>query len=205
MDSTAIAPSWGLDPISVQAYASVLSALGILGVLTSTFIAWKSLAESRKQRLALETEVASRMRPWMALFGITLETFEMPNRPLGSRVTLHFKNYGTLPAQGVQLELYVKPFEKKQEDMENTFSWPDKADKVIVPGEDAYYFRDMHVFAQFNQWRTEKRDLIINGNLSYNYQSSKFSTSIEAVLVFSEDLRHDEDDITIKWKNITVR
>jgi len=95
---------WGNNPATYQAIGAIFSFIGIIAV----FIAWRSLKESKAQRLAIEDEMAARMRPWVGLFGCDFN-LNLDGDPSLDELHLLLRNFGSLPAQNAYLTLKIVP------------------------------------------------------------------------------------------------
>lgn len=185
---------WGLNPSTVRAIASVVTAIGVI-------FAWLSLRERKKRRQAIEREMAVRMRPWMGVFDFDfLPAFKREGRDEDALFLL-LKNFGALPAQKAKVRMKAYPRVKEDKEPDNTAEWEEEGEKSILPGEDGNYTIAVSKYPQFESWRSKRRDVKIDGAVSYALDEEEFETEFAAFIMFSECEEKDDDGVKIKWRN----
>lgn len=189
---------WGNNPATYQAIGAIFSSIGIIAV----FIAWRSLKESKAQRLAIEDEMAARMRPWVGLFGCKFDlNFEDESRL--DELKLLLRNFGALPAQNAFLTIKIVPLKVYDYEPNNPIISEEKGSKVLLPGEKGYYKYNLSNYPQFLTWKKERRDLRVEGTFQYKLSKSEFRSVFECVLRYGV-ANSENEHFKLNWRNVEV-
>ena len=195
---------WGNNPQTYQTVASVVTAASIVALFFTTLFTWWSLRETQIQRKAIERELAARMRPWMGLFDFEFESSSRDQLDSVDAIKFLLKNFGVLPAQNVVVSLRLYPFKRGDGEPDNSIRWEDNSGaKAILPGEDGNYRLPLTKYPQFAAWRDARRDIQIDGLLSYELDHAKFSTEFKAGLLFGSGRKMNED-VKLSWRNCSA-
>lgn len=189
---------WGNNPSTYQAIGAIFSSIGIIAV----FIAWRSLKESKAQRLAIEDEMAARMRPWVGLFGCE---FNLALEGESSLDELHLllRNFGSLPAQNAFLIIKVVPLKIDDYEPSNPIISEEKGEKVLLPAEEGNYKINLSNYPQFLTWKKERRDLRVEGKFLYKLSKREFNSMFECVLRYGV-LNNENKHFKLNWRNVEV-
>jgi len=190
---------WGNNPASYQAIGAVISAIGIIAVFLSTILAWYSLRETKSQRLAIENEMAARMRPWVGLFDCKFN-LDMMNEDNIDELHLLLRNFGTLPAQNAFLKLAVSPLKVHDYESANPIKTEEKGQKVLLPQEEGNYKINLSGYPQFLIWKKNQRDLLVEGHFTYSLSNSNFHSKFECILRFNVPNTENEY-FKLNWRN----
>ena len=167
---------WGNNPATFGAVATAVAAVAII-------FAWLSLRESKRQRRALENEIAARMRPWVGLFDFSFDGA----RGGEAEVRFHLCNFGALPAQQGRLKLVVEPREVNGDERPNPIVLEEPQDKALMPTEKGNYSIDLARHPQMKEWIGAARDVVVNGTFEYALAETKFQSQFQAILWFSRN------------------
>jgi hypothetical protein len=180
----------------------VVQSVGVVAVILTLYVYYRQLRTMDEQRRAVEREMAARMRPWVGLFGFGFEPAAPPRQ--GSDVLrLLLRNCGALPAQRAQLSLVLHPAEPGSDEADRPLHWQEVGVKALVPGEDGNYGIDLSKYPQFAQWREARRDVLVEGRMTYSLDQAGFQTQFEAALRFSEE-PDSEGHVRTRWRNQEV-
>jgi hypothetical protein len=195
--------SGGIDLSAFEFAQLIVQGVGVTAVLVTLYFYYRQLHTMDRQQLAIEREMAARMRPWVGLFGFEFESTIAADGPVDVlRVLL--RNCGALPAQGAQLQLVIRPAKSAAGEVDRPIHWQEQSKKALVPGEDGKYRIELSQHPQFGQWRAARRDVVIEGAMSYELDQTQFRTAFEAVLRFSES-PDAAGAVKTRWRNQEVR
>jgi hypothetical protein len=182
---------WGNNPPTVEAIATALTVVAII-------FAWLSLRESKEQRKALETEINTRMRPWVGLFDFRLR--EAEDGP--AKLIVLLRNFGPLPAQRARLGMVMEPRESQHDEQPNQITYQEATYKALMPTEEGRYTIDLSPYPQLAEWRGAARDVVVNGMFEYALDEKPLQSQFQATLWFSEN--HSGDAVRINWRNTSA-
>jgi hypothetical protein len=184
--------AWGWNPATVEAIAAATTTLGV-------FLAWLALRESRAQRAAFESEMASRLRPWVGLYGFEFKA-DTGSNDRGS-IGIVVRNFGPLPAQRAKLCLTLRPVQTVGSEPDNPVRRDEAGLKALLPGEDGNYTIDLSQYPQFTAWRLDRRDVQVEGHFSYALDERQFRTEFEGIIWFSGSQVALDGKLKINWRN----
>lgn len=116
-------------------------------------------------------------------------------------VVFLLKNAGALPAQGVDLRLTILPARWNDNERENPILWSEGGAKTIFPGEDGNYTVRLSDYPQFARWRAARRDVRVEGNVTYLLGGTSHHTTFEATFLFSLGAHRDDSAVKVRWRN----
>ena len=180
----------------------IVQGVGVIAVLVTLYFYYRQLHTMDRQQIAIEREMAARMRPWVGLFDFE---FELASATQGGSDSLRvlLRNCGALPAQGSQLQLMIHPVKPGEAAADKPIHWREAGAKALVPGEDGKYRIELSQHPQFAQWRLSRRDVVIEGMMNYSLDQTSFRTAFEAVLRFSEE-PDAVGRVKTRWRNQEV-
>jgi hypothetical protein len=180
---------WGNNPATLESAATAIVAVTII-------FAWLSLRESKKQRRALEDEIAGRMRPWIGLFD-----FEFQGVKAGkAECRFLLRNFSALPAQQARLKLVVQPMDLNGDEQSDSIVMEEPGVKALMPTEDGDYTVDLARYAQMREWIGAGQDVVVNGTFDYVLTGRKFQSQFQATLWFGRNQSPDVSAST-NWRS----
>jgi hypothetical protein len=182
---------WGNNPATGQVICTAILVIGVAA-------AWLSLKESKAHRLALEREIDARMRPWVGLYGLAFDSLE---GEVGS-VCVLLRNFGPLPAQGAHLAMTIQPKGSADDERPSPVAYKEAGQKALMPEEEGNYSIDMAQFPQFQSWRREKRDVMVDGMFEYRLGSRTFSSRFAGAFWFSRSIEGASTPVPVNWRNV---
>jgi hypothetical protein len=186
---------WGLNPATVEALATALAALFAFAAF---YVARRSLRAAKTQTAAMESEINSRMRPWVGLFGFAF------NDDSGDQtLNVVLRNFGSLPADNANLVVTVSPHTLNPGEQPNPARNNKTEKKALMPLEDGNYTIRLSPYPQIATWVAAKRDLAVEGTFTYTLGERKFESTFAAELWFSRSRRPD-GSLQSNWRNVSA-
>lgn len=185
--------TWGWNPATLEATATAVAAgFAIIAVV----VAWRSFRET-------SSEIGSRMRPWVGLYGFTF--FRDDSDAL--RVGVLLRNCGPLPA--LQAHLIVD-FEPREREFLDEVLIPARVeefeDKALMPAEDGNYGYPLsrNTYPQLETWIAAKRDIVAKGTFSYALGDRTFESKFQAELWFKSKPIPEGSLVKVNWRNTSA-
>ena len=195
---------WGNNPGTWQAIGAAVSAVGLLGLIASLLLAWRSVRETRAQRLTAEREIGDRMRPWIGVYEASCRVGLDYEADIGT-LSINAKNAGPLPALAVHMQGVLTA---EREDGESrpeadlTYIWHEYAErKAIMPSEDGNYTVELGPVPFFARSLKTRRNVEFQGRIDYQSGSRKFYSTFQIILrldSFSSDMGQE---VPLYWHN----
>jgi hypothetical protein len=171
-----------------------LQVLTLLAVTATLWVYYQQLRTMTHQLQGSQSEMASRMRPWVGQFGFGYD--DGPEQLL----YVLLRNVGPLPAQRAHLEIVLLAGDEASQPI----NWREERLKALVPGEDGNYAIPLARYPQFSLWRDEQREIVVCGTISYSLDARTFFTKFECALRFGE-ARDETGSVKTRWRNVEVQ
>jgi|AntDeeMinimDraft_5_1070356.scaffolds.fasta_scaffold20455_2 hypothetical protein len=191
---------WGNNPATWQAIASIISAIGIIALFISAFLAWRTYKIAKARRTAIEREMTYRLRPWIGLFCAKFIPSGKGDRE--EVLKLQLKNIGSLPAQNGILEVKAFPVFRDHKEPNNAIRRPQRESKTLFPNEDINYSIELFRYKQFKDWRINRRDILVEGTMNYMLDDSNYESKFEVKILLSQSESIDDNNVPILYRNI---
>ncbi|OAN40344.1 hypothetical protein [Mycolicibacterium iranicum] len=185
--------TWGWNPATLEASATAVAAVfAIIAVV----VAWRTFS-------ATSSEIGSRMRPWVGLYGF--EFFRDESGTL--RVGVLLRNCGPLPALQAHLVVDFEPGEKESLDEVVIPARVEKfEEKALMPAEDGNYGYPLsrETYPQLETWIAAKRDIVAKGSFSYALGDRAFESMFQAELWFKSRPIPEGKLVKVNWRNTSA-
>ena len=175
--------SWGNNPATYQAVGAVFSSVGIIAVIIYTYLTWRLFQETKTQRVAIEGEMAARMRPWVGLFACNVNLDFETGKQL-DELSLLIKKFGPLPAQRASLSLEIVPLNNMGYPSTDVIQIKEDGAKVLMPAEEGNYKINLSEYQQFLAWKLEKQSFRVIGTYSYSLADLNLNSQFECIVRF---------------------
>jgi hypothetical protein len=186
---------WGNNPATYQAIGAIFSSIGIIAVIYYTYLTRNLFLETKAQRIAIEDEMNSRLRPWVGLFDCKYSESTI------DELFLLIKNFGALPAQSASLKLELFNVITTEDGKE---IFQETGVKVLMPNEEGNYNINLSNFPKYLQWKSTQSEIRIVGTYSYSLKDKKFETQFEC-LIRPNILASQGRSNNLNWRNQTSK
>jgi len=172
---------------------SVVQTIILIAVIATFVVYYCQMRTMERQARAIEDEMAARLRPWIGMF-------EFGYKP-GADCALHInlRNVGPLPAQRAHLELSLHP----RDDDGPPITWREQQLKALVPSEEGNYVIALQPYTKFLEWQQARREIVVEGIITYSLAGKAFESRFEASLRFNE-APDEEGKVRKRWRNVEV-
>lgn len=192
------ADNWGWNPAALEAWATLAAGVFAFAAFVIALLSWRA---AKKQTDTVEGEIASRMRPWVGLFG-----FEFTHGAGGAkpRLDILLKNFGPLPAHRAHLTIVIEPQDALNHEKDNPVVHKEPyEDKALMPEEDGNYGFPVERYPLLAQWVSAERDLLIDGCFTYAHAGREFKSLFQAKIWLRQE-RSPDGQVKTNWRNVTV-
>ena len=192
------ADGWGWNPATLEAWATVAAGAFAFAAFIIALFSWRA---AKKQTEAVEGEIASRMRPWVGLFGFEFEHGNADTKP---RLNILLKNFGPLPAHRAHLTVVIEPRDALDHEKDNPVVHKEpNEDKALMPEEDGNYGFPIGRYPLLEKWVSANRDLLVDGTFTYGHAGKDFESLFQAKIWLNQE-RSIDGPVKTNWRNVTV-
>lgn len=171
----------------------MIELVGTIALVLTLFVYSGQLRTMNAQRRAMEREIASRMRPWVGMFHLELDSESPSNGAKEHRLRILLKNFGAVPAQRARLGLIAKA----ADGMSALPLLQEAGLKALMPGEEGNYRFALGAHPEYVGWAERRAEVEIEGEMTYALGEAEYRTEFEITINFSGP----DQQPNVKWRN----